>query len=247
MKNVSLLRSYVRRVILEGASDSPYSRLAVIVRSEGDITAYVYDPEHIVTLRRGAKEVDIGVAAQDSVRGYVVIDKPPRGGPNLSILPCAEAWQIKASWARNKGDGRMIYGLAAALSPTQKIMPDRGSVSPAARAGWASAASKGFPSQPLDAVEHRETEEPYHDRAGRSIVPHPNHTDDPSDDCWVHHDPVLDRAYENPERSRWVGELNSMYDNHAAAMARLRGEGIDADRVARAIRFAASESFNSWI
>lgn len=231
MKNVSLLRSYVRRVILEDTSDSPYSRLAVIIRSEGNIRAYVYDPEPIIALRRDAKEVDIAAAAQDSVRGYLTIGMPPRDESNMSILPCAGAWQIKASWARNKGDGRMIYGLAAALSPTQKIMPDRGSVSPAARAGWVSAAEKGFPSQPLDDIDHRICGE--------------YHTEDPADDCWVHHDPVLDRAYANPKRSRWVGELNVMYDNHDAAMARLRSEGIDPERVARAIRGAAGNSFNT--
>jgi len=231
MKNVSLLRSYVRRVILEGASDSPYSRLAVIIRSEGVVTAYVYDPEHIATLRREAKDVDIAAAAQDSVRGYLTIGMPPRDESNMSIMPCAGAWQIKASWVRNKGDGRMIYGLAAALSPTQKIMPDRGSVTSAARAGWVSAAEKGFPSQPLDDIDHRICGE--------------YHTDDPADDCRVHHDPVLDRAYENPERLRWVGELNAMHAEHDAAMARLLDEGIDPERVARAIRFAAREGFNS--
>ena len=232
MKNVSLLKSYVRRVILEDASDSPYSSLAVIIRSEDVVTtAYVYDPEHIATLRRDAKDVDIAAAAQDSVRGYLTIGMPPRNESDMSIMQCAGAWQVKASWVRNKGDGRMIYGLAAALSPTQKIMPDRGSVTSAARAGWVSAAEKGFPSQPLDDIDHRICGE--------------YHTEDPADDCRVYNDPVLDRAYKNPDRSRWVGELNVMYDNHRTTMDAVEGVGINAERVARAIRAAAREGFNS--
>lgn len=139
----------------------------------------------------------------------------------------------------------MVYGVASAMSPTGKLMPDRGSVSPSAQAGWASVAAKGFPSEPLDAVEHRVTEEPYHDEDGMSIVPHSDHTDDPGDDCWAYHDPVLDRAYENPERSRWSAVLGAMQDNHRTTMDAVGGVGINAERVARAIRAAAHESFNA--
>jgi hypothetical protein len=68
-----------------------------------------------------------------------------------------------------------------------------------------------MPGLPLDDVEA-------HDNKGRSIVPHPNHTDDPGDDCQLQvptakggPDPVLDVAYAGPPVD--PGPMMRVHDN----------------------------------
>ena len=108
-------------------------------------------------------------------------------GPSTG--PCWGAREVRVSVGPGKGD--TLYPIAAALSPTGRIMPDRGSVSPGAQSRWA----KFPPESGLDLDDINDPKTP------------------PSeDDCEVHRampalrpgrDPaVLNRAHSGPPWSR---------------------------------------------
>lgn len=104
-------------------------------------------------------------------------------GPSTG--PCWGAREVRVSVGPGKGD--TLYPIAAALSPTGRIMPDRGSVSPGAQSRWAK-----FP--PESGADLDDINDPQ--------------TPPPEDDCEVHRampalrpgrDPaVLNRAYSGP-------------------------------------------------
>lgn len=209
MKKASLLRSYIRRVIREASSPEDYLSLAAhVVRGENTASAFIYDPEVIKVIPPELSQEDLRAAFVPGLRGGIHISEPLAEDGN-----CNGAWEVTGSWVKNKGsDGRMVYGIAFAMSPTGILMPDRTSVSPSARGGWNRFAGKGYPSKSLDDRQHK--------KCGPEGLN--THTpDDSSDDCYVYGDPkhpYVDRTYQHPDREIWANVLKSMEANHEETM-----------------------------
>lgn len=205
----SLLKNYIRRVIKEASSPGDYSSLAAhVARSATGAAAFIYDPEVIKGIDPTLSRDDLEMAVSSGLRGLMKVAAPRPGKGN-----CNGAWEVTGSWAKNKGsDGRMVYGIGFAMSPSGILMPDRMSVSQSARGGWGGLASKGFPSEPLDDWKH--------EKCGAGGLN--THTPaDSSDDCYVHGDPKephIDRTYEHPGRDAWLTTLAAMEANHEDTM-----------------------------
>lgn len=211
MKSTSLLRTYIRQLLRESSGD--YSSLAAVVRDAGSMKrVVVYDPEVIrAAVERGINPLSLEGAEDLGLRGYILIEHAP-GWLGL----CSDAWEVQNSWVRNKGDGRLVYGLAFALAPNGTLIPDRTSVSDAAASGWLRAGTKSenpLTSTPLDDIKHK--------KCGPDGLN--SHTEDESDDCRVYGIPHLDRTYQNPEREMYVSLLGSLEINHEATMRDVSG------------------------
>lgn len=208
----------LRRIIREaiGGSDD----LAVIVRSVSDtfIAAAVYSASTLFDVVREnvalppeaqAETVDDLVELfmeRGVVVGYVKIGKPSE--------PCSDAWVVTGTWGPMMGE--VVYDLALALSPTGRLVSDRGSVSGRARSRWEKmrtsrgAMTGGDLSLALD-DEYAPSES--------QLTP-----DDPTDDCRLYRsiqkggpDPILDRVY--VATGSEVTKKEAMMANHEAAMA----------------------------
>lgn len=124
--------------------------------------------------------------ALEAMRGFISIRKPAH--------PCDEAWEVIMSVG--PGYGKLVYGLAYAMSPTGKLISDRASVSDDAQRGWQRAEKERISTE-LD-----------------SITP-PHKTPPKEDDCRLYNQPgkeFLDRAY---VAQGWeTGALKTLKVNH---------------------------------
>lgn len=127
--------------------------LAVFVQDDGsEKTAILYSPEDVDKLIRQFRDAEkkrkedykfywkkirlADMSIEGAVRGIIQIKEPSN--------PCWGAWEVIASAGPGGADiARTVYGLGYALSPSGVIMPDRASVSGAAKAAWARVADKG--------------------------------------------------------------------------------------------------------
>jgi hypothetical protein len=197
MGKAKLFESIFRRLLRE-SEDRGYASLACFERQDGTgRSAVIYDPSKLKDAL-GA-DPDLSAAAEDAVLGVLTV-APTRHS-------CNGAWSVKASWAKNAGDGRLIYGLAYVISPNGKLIPDRTEVSDRAIKGWESAKNKGFQDKPLDDYTHKNCEKTK------------THTDDESDDCVVHGlrmPEFLNYSYMIPdsEAEKYASLLSMMKKNH---------------------------------
>ena len=142
----------------------------------GDITIVIYDPR---MMKSAIEELsDSNTVAKppsgmvSAIMGMIRIS-PPAYGPSGGENSCRGAWEVVRSGVRSRGVGigGLLYRLAAAASPTGKLMPDRRDVSPNAQNVWKSKFSKMSDekkqSNVLDDEQNARTE-------------------DPNDDCIVH-------------------------------------------------------------
>lgn len=169
--NISRLTEEVcRRLLREKSREED---LAAVVDFDYGANVIVYD----VSLLKAAlkdyaadEEADLAekIVARQAIRG--IIDVGPAEDP------CNGAWVVSA--VAGKGLGKILYGLAYALSPSGLIAPDRrkGKVSPDAQAAWRKVAAGGRERVKMDDVDHPKT--PQED-----------------DDCKVHGIDALDAAY----------------------------------------------------
>ena len=140
-----MLRAYVRRVLHEGIMDPPGLRdLACaheILSDRAWATVYVKSIAESIVEKSEVARADALVEA-DAIVSFVEIRKAKQ--------PCLDAWTIYSA----AGDGKFTYGTAFAMTPTGKLVPDRMSVSPSARAAWTKQLKKGRKNQPLDDYKH---------------------------------------------------------------------------------------------
>lgn len=142
----------------------------------GDITIILYDPER---MKSATKNLDSNVPpmSQISMMSAAIVGmiriSPPAYGPNRDENSCRGAWEVVRSGVRSRGTGvgGLLYKLAAAASPTGKLMPDRREVSPHAQNVWASKFNK----MPAGKKELNVLDDENNAK-----------TEDPSDDCIVH-------------------------------------------------------------
>lgn len=148
--------------------------LAVFVEDAGsEKTAILYSPQDVDKLLRQFQDAEekrkedyrhywekirlADMSIEGAVRGIIQLRQPSN--------PCWGAWEVIASAGPGGADiARTVYGLGYALSPSGIIMPDRASVSGAAKAAWARVAGKGGRKVlPLDDITNPKTPDPQDD------------------------------------------------------------------------------------
>jgi hypothetical protein len=173
------LKQYIRRVIRESYENAE-DHLGAVTWIEGPRrNAVIYDtrmlprvPELLYRMEKGWDGLRMSLC-DNVIKG--MIDVGPwrgRGGR------CNGAWMVYRSAGPDMG--KVVYSVGYALSPTGRLMSDRISVTPEASAAWASVARKPeYKKLPLD-------DEDAHGEGGTSTYDHPNHTEDPIDDCTMY-------------------------------------------------------------
>ena len=201
MKYEGIVERVMRRLLREEGSGGRGDDLAVCVVGTPGVraTATVYRAEETLERWRDVSGLD-----GSCIVGWVNLWKP-------TGAPCRGAWMI----AGIAGPGRLVYGLAYALSPTGLVVPDRTSVSTSARAAWKGYASKAAGRgavHPLDDADHPpEGQSAYHDA---------HHTEDPNDDCYTSHsEDFLNAAYEGHGDEDAM--LKRLQAAHQAVLARI--------------------------
>jgi len=141
---------------------------------KGDKTIVLYDPS---TMKEAFDDLEstndvILDKMTNAIMGMIRIS-PPVYGPTGDENSCRGAWEVIRSGARTKGAGvgRLLYQLAASVSPTGKLMPDRREVSTSAAAVWKSKYDRMSPKKKDANV--------FDDESNAK-------TEDPNDDCMVH-------------------------------------------------------------
>lgn len=210
---MSILREYIRQVVKE--SQGGTSNLAALVaQTDSGATATLYDthalekrlPDLKALVRAWDRLPAVHLLRDEVVKGYIEVGEPDGRGP------CRSAWEVKRS--AGPGLGATVYGVGFALSPKGLLIPDRGYVSPGARAGWGKQASKRK-RYPLDSTA-------YHNPDGSAAGLHPHHTDDPADDCATYDREDrehLDYAYE--VRGDEGGILDALTAEHERTMSQV--------------------------
>lgn len=169
--NLQTLQESIYHRILRESRNTSTDGLAAHVRiGQMFREVFIYDISRAAVMlpkliKKGANTDDV----YRIIRGFTSIKQ--------SSNPCNGAWEVKGT--AGPGYGKLVYGVAYAVSPTGILISDRGSVSDPAEAGWKRARDQRI-SKELDDVEKPKTP-------------------DPSDDCRVYKAPgreFLDRSYE---------------------------------------------------
>ena len=221
MRNI--VERIYKRLLREATLDSVNTTgMAAIVDETGSSKiAVVYKVDAIEALE------DMGVVDPNAIVGFVKI-APPRGAP------CRGAWQVKAI----VGPGKLVYGLAYAMSPTGIIVPDRSEVSDSASDAWKGYAAKTDPKNilPLDDADHpKRGTDKHHDK---------HHTDDPHDDCYTaHSEDHLNAAYRGPGGESEL--IDRLMDSHMMLKNKMKQRGVDITKLEDAIIDAGYNKFDS--
>jgi len=218
-----LIERVYRRLLSEASLDDvDASDMAAVVDDAGSSrTAVVYDAKKIAERKKSGVEIPV-----NDIVGFVNVAQP-KGAP------CRGAWQVKGI----TGPGKIVYGIAYALSPTGLVVPDRSNVSPQASNAWKSYSAKIGPKNilPLDDADHpKRGTDKHHDK---------HHTEDPQDDCYTSHtEDHLNAAYRGPGGEGAL--LDRLMDAHEALMAKLKKQGIDTSELEAAILDAGYTKFD---
>lgn len=223
---LSQLRKIIREEItkpalLESLEDVIISDMAAVVSDTGTSrTAVVYNVDALITAL-GRRRLDTL-----KVVGIVQISEP-RGAP------CRGAWMIRGI----TGPGKIMYGLAYAMSPSGLVVPDRSSVSPSATSAWKKYSLKADSDKilPLDDASHPKSgTDPYHDK---------HHTEDPNDDCFTSHDEeFLNAAYKGPGGEAAL--LDRLTNNHERALKMIDATGRRREEIESEILDAGFMAFD---
>jgi len=206
-----IIAEETQKVVSEASLDGvDTSAMAVVLDDSGTSrTAVVYD----VPALRAAVAASNYAGSRDYIIGFVQV-AAPRGAP------CRGAWQVKGI----VGPGKIVYGLAYALSPTGLIVPDRSNVSPSASSAWKGYAAKVGRANilPLDDADHpKKGADAFHDA---------HHTPSEDDDCYTsHEEEYLNAAYRGPGGEGAL--LDRLMDAHESVMNQLAASGVDASDV----------------
>lgn len=181
----------LRRIIRE-AAEVGKDLAAVTEKHLGGFKATVYDPVKLEDLLLDSPKI-VFTGGPDALKSCIVgrvrIGKPDE--------PCWDAMTISSI----AGPGKLMYGLAYALSPSGLLISDRESMTSDAVSAWKGMADKGTRGKKkLDNVTEPETPEP-------------------EDDCKVRPEEFLNYAY---EAEGWEQEiLRSLQDEHERLAKRI--------------------------
>lgn len=184
----------LRRIIREAAAVG--KDLAVLVdETSNGFKATVYDPVVLEDLALDSPKVfsDGPTALKACIVGRVQVVKPEE--------PCWNAMKI----ASIAGPGKLMYGLAYALSPSGLLISDRESMTAPAISAWRNMSAKGGRGRKkLDNIAAPATPER-------------------EDDCAMRPEEFLNYAYES---EGWEGEtLRTLQDEHERLVKRLTSGG----------------------
>lgn len=186
----------LRRIIRE-AADVGKDLAAVVDETSNGFKATVYDPVVLEDLVLDSPEIlsDGPTALKDCIVGRVHIVKPE--------APCWDAMKV----ASVAGPGKLMYGLAYALSPSGLLISDREPEAMTAQSisAWRNMATKSSRGRKkLDNIAAPATPEP-------------------EDDCDIRPEEFLNYAYES---EGWEGEtLRSLQTEHERLVKRLTSDG----------------------
>jgi len=193
----------LRRVIHEAAGSLQLNTdelAAMLTENDDGAKVVVYHPVPIENMMRKlpgdvvTRSPELMAKLKEHMVGWVQVVKPKD--------PCWDAMMI----ASIAGPGKLMYGIAYALSPSGLLISDRDYMTDAALSAWRNMSAKGKRNKKkLDDVNAPSTPEPV-------------------DDCKVLKDDFLNYAY---EAEGWeMGVLETMHDNHEAVIARATKGGI---------------------
>ncbi len=203
----------LRRIIREAAAGSSLNTdelAAMLTEDDGGAKVVVYHPMPVENMMRKLpgdvvdRSPELMAKLKEYMVGWVQVVKPKD--------PCWDAMMI----ASIAGPGKLMYGIAYALSPSGRLISDRDYMTNAAFSAWRNMSAKGTRGKKkLDNVNAPSTPEPV-------------------DDCAVLKDDFLNYAY---EAEGWeMGVLETMSDNHEAVIARVTKNGIlSRDEVEKAL------------
>ena len=206
--------------------------LAVGQFDKGDEkTIVLYDPEKMKEAILGENPLgDMPLA----IMGMIRISAPVYGTGDENS--CRGAWEVIRSGVRTKGSGvgGLLYQLAAAASPTGKIMPDRRDVSSDAQGFWNSKFSKLKPEKKKLSVLDDESNP---------------RTEDRNDDCLVHDydreegpgSNVLNYAYDDLGAGIDIAALNSAHQDFMEDISQFLAPDVSTEDL---FSRAASEAFH---
>jgi hypothetical protein len=224
--NFNILKSFVTEVLRESTQITDENLAAVIRHIGGKKQAYIYSISDLMSRIDKIEEIySLGMGngylnnyfANNILKGFIEVGVPSGiYRMSNSTGKCNSAWMVYRS--AGPGYGKVVYGAGYALSPSGRLIPDRGSVSDDAIGGWKKAFSSGRGRIPLDDIDHQ------HNVPGNEY-----HTDDPYDDCVVYDDEsvngnaeVLNQAYESEGWEK--GMLDSMMTRHENCMKQLKND-----------------------
>lgn len=165
-----IVERVLKRLLLESTADT--SGLAAMVSEIGGHRwAVAYDIKeaeaflnslNLDSMAERGRFKSLGDALSPTIRAMASVKEPPD-----EHGPLRGAWEISMV----AGPGKLAYGMAYALAGDKGIVPDRETVSPAARRAWRNAAGK-LKREPIDDMTAHE----------KGDFDHEGHTPDPNDD-----------------------------------------------------------------
>ena len=207
----------LRRIIRESVGEGE-GLAAYVTEDYNGFKATVYHPAPVENMmRKSAGYVDDEMMAKlkKYIVGRVQVLKP--------MEPCWDAMMI----ASIAGPGKLMYGVAYALSPSGFLISDRDSMTPDAVSAWKRMVAK-------------------RDRGKKKLddIHPPHQTPEPEDDCVLRPEDFLNYAYES---QGWEeGELRLMQGEHDRLVSSVTKDGtLSRDEVENALAKAGLSYFQA--
>lgn len=164
----------IREVIKEDAQEDNLA--AYIVKESNEATAVLYDADKMLVNPDAFMKKSPAFLASNVIKGLVRVSPTDQ--------PCWGAWRVSFI----AGPGKILYGLAYALSPNKILTSERerDKVSPSARQAW----SKVYAKKERDIKPFDDAEDPK--------------TPSKEDDCYLHDNPSKDSK--NPLNNAYKAE-----------------------------------------
>ncbi len=130
---LSALRTLVEAAVEPGRA-AAQGTAVIVVKTGEDVSVIAYDPKQLIDdVIRGVKSGDDPIDSVEKNGTAAIIGIVSMHPAGEKEGPCHGAYVVQAAAAR-KGYGPMLYDLALSLG--RPVVPDRTSVSPAARKVW---------------------------------------------------------------------------------------------------------------
>ena len=212
--------SELRRIIREAMGEGE-GLAAMVAEDLGGFKATVYHPAPVENMMRKSpgdvisQSPDLMAKLKAYMVGRVQVIEP--------MEPCWDAMMI----ASIAGPGKLMYGVAYALSPSGLLISDRDSMTSQAVAAWRNMSAKGIRGKKkLDDINP------------------PHSTPEPEDDCILRPEEFLNYAYES---EGWEpAALQAMRREHENLIARVTSNDVlTRDEVEKALTRAGLSYFQS--
>ena len=199
------LRRLIREALVDGedlaASVSEYNADGTVRK------AVVYDAGRLLSFDVGDAGVDWDGVLKGVGVGFIQLVR----AEEMGYGPCRGGWMVQYSFGPRRGD--LIYSLGFGLASPDPVIADRKVVSRKAQGRWKKMVGS-HSGEPLDNIRAHGNDE--------ILFPHPNHTEDPEDDCECYEDEEKDflnyARYGKSEDVATLRRLSKRHDEVAEAM-----------------------------